>query len=126
MTHETVVRERIEIVQEAISREVHVHHYYTYTQPIKVVEVLPAKHYFLNSATGERREIAAPAQWQLPATMLPATRDYSTLGGYTRHYVVDEEHPTGMLEEPTMPVKHERGHENLREATREATHSRRL
>jgi len=119
VTHETIVRHRTEVIQEAISRDIHVHHYYTYVQPIKVVEVLPAKHYFLDAATGKKTEVAAPAGWKMPASMLPSSQDYSKVKGWSRHYLVDEEHPNGVIEEASLPLKHEEGHENLRETAQD-------
>jgi len=119
VTHETIVKHRTEVIQEAISRDIHVHHYYTYVQPIKVVEVLPAKHYFLDAATGEKTEISAPAGWKMPASMLPSSQDHSMVKGWSRHYLVDEEHPTGIIEEASLPLKHEERHENLRETAQD-------
>lgn len=112
VTHETIIKERTEIVQEEITRDIHVHHYYTYAQPVKVVEVLPAKHYYLDLVTGVKTQIPAPKGWQLPVHMQPVAPDTSTIKSWTRHYLVDEAHPNGIAESP--PLKHESGHDNLR------------
>ena len=105
VTQETIVKQRTEIIQEAISRDIHVHHYYTYMQPVRVVEVLPAKHFTIDPRTGAKVEIQAPAGWTLPAEMTPRIPDTSVIKAWTRHYLVDEEHPRGILE--TASEKHE-------------------
>lgn len=112
VTHETIVNQRTEVFHEAITRDIHIHHYYTYLQPVKVTEVLPARHFELDPITGIKKEIAEPPGWQMPLTMLPTRPDASMLKGSTRHYLVDEEHPRGVPEAP--PLKHEHGRENLR------------
>ncbi len=113
VTHETIIKQRTEIVQEEITRDIHVHHYYTYLQPVRVVEVLPARHYFLDLQTGIKTEVLPPADYQMPLSMTPISPDTSMVKATTRHYLVDEEHPTGVLEPP--PLKHEQGHEDLRQ-----------
>lgn len=113
VVHETIVKERTEIVQEAITRDIHIHHYYTYLQPVRVVEVLPARHYFLDLQTGTKTEVLPPPGWQMPVSMAPVVPDTSMVKATTRHYLVDEEHPHGVLESP--PLKHEQGHDNLRQ-----------
>lgn len=98
VTRQVVIPQRHEIVQEAVSRDVHVHHYFTYVQPIKVVEILPAKHYSYNAKTGVRTEIPAPEGWVMPDHMRPTQPDMTPLKSYSRHYMVDEEHPSGVNE----------------------------
>lgn len=100
VTHEKIHNHRTEIIQEAITRDIHIHHYYTYVQPIKVVEVLPAKHYRYDAATGLKTEIPAPRGWVMPTNLQPHTPDMSSLSGYTRHYLVNEQYPTGIAEDP--------------------------
>ena len=113
VVHETIIKKRTEIIQEAITRDIHVHHYYTYLQPIRVVEILPARHFFLDLQTGIKTEVLPPSDWQIPADMQPISPDTSMIKSTTRHYLVDEEHPRGILEPP--PLKHEEGHQDLRE-----------
>lgn len=110
VTQETVLRERTEILQEEITRDIHIHHYYTYTQPIKVVEVLPAKHYMLDHMTGIKTEIPAPAGWLLPEDMQTRQPDLSQLQGVTRHYLVNDQHPNGIPEAPPLRHKGDREH----------------
>lgn len=100
VTHETIIKQRTEIIREEITRDIHYHHYYTYLQPVKVVEVLPPKHYFHDLQTGVTTEVAPPPGWKLPANMAPVCPDTSHLAATTRHYLVNEEHPHGILEEP--------------------------
>lgn len=111
VVHETIIKQRTEIVQEAITRDIHVHHYYTYVQPIRVVEILPARHFFLDLQTGIKTEVLPPPDWQIPPNMQPLSPDTSMIKGIVRHYLVDEEHPNGVLEPP--PLNHEESHENL-------------
>jgi len=106
VVNETVIRERTQIVQEAITRDIHVHHYYTYLQPIRVVEVLPARHFYLDRETGVKTEVLPPDNWQMPANMAPVSPDTSMLKATMRHYVVDEEHPNGMLESEPLDAGH--------------------
>lgn len=98
VTHEVVRHNKIEIVQEEVTREIHVHHYYTYTQPVKAVEILPARHFIVDGQTGEKVEIPAPEGWVMPANLQPCTPDISGIVAETRHYLVDEEHPSGIIE----------------------------
>jgi len=104
ITDEQVLHQRTEIVREAIARDIHIHHYYTYTQPLKVVEVLPAIHYMLDEKTGQKVRIDAPAGWAMPANLTPRISHTDALMGSERHYVVDEQHPGGMPEAP--PLRH--------------------
>ncbi|KIW77724.1 hypothetical protein Z517_07557 [Fonsecaea pedrosoi CBS 271.37] len=105
VTHEVVKQDTKEIVQEEITREIHVHHYYTYTQPIKAVEILPARHFLVDSETGEKVEIPAPEGWVMPSSLQPYKPDLSGISAVTRHYLVDDEHPTGTPEpEPVPPL----------------------
>lgn len=122
VTHETIIEQRTEVFTEEITRDVHYHHYYTYVQPIKVVEILPARHFMLDTVTGRKTEIAQPAGWTLPANMIPSSPDTSSIVGWTRHYLVDEEHPTGLPESPVSEhdtanasVHREPGTHNLRQ-----------
>lgn len=100
VTHETIIKERVEIIQEEITRDIHVHHYYTYQQPIKVVEILPPKHYFLDLETGVKTEIDPPFGWTMPVSMNPVVPDTKHLAAWTRHYLVNDEHPYGIPEAP--------------------------
>lgn len=102
VTHETIVKKRTEIIREEITRDIHMHHYYTYQQPIKLVEILPPKHYFLDLETGVRTEIAPPFGWSLPVSMFPVSPNTSQLAGYTRHYLVNDQHPYGIPEEAPL------------------------
>lgn len=106
VVNETVIKERTQIVREAITRDIHVHHYYTYLQPIRVVEVLPARHFYLDLETGVKTEVLPPDNWQMPANMAPVSPDTSMLKATMRHYVVDEEHPYGMLESDPLDAGH--------------------
>lgn len=112
VTHETIIRQRTEIIQESITRDIHIHHYYTYLQPVRVVEILPARHYFLDLKTGIKTEVLPPADYQLPLNMTPISPDANIVKATTRHYLVDEEHPHGVFESP--PLKHEERREGLR------------
>lgn len=96
---ETVHINRTEINHPLVERDVHVHHYYEYEQPIAVTEVLPMKHYQLDPKTGEKTEIDAPAGWQPPDSFATTVPDTSQIRGTQRHYVVDREHPNGELED---------------------------
>lgn len=116
--HENVIKQKTEIRQKAITRDIHVHHYYTYIQPVKVVEILPAKHFILDPRTGVKTEIPAPPGWQLPNSLSPVLPDTSTVKGWTRHYLVDEEHPNGVLEPP--PPNHEPNMDGLEERAKRA------
>ncbi|KAJ9608691.1 hypothetical protein H2200_006462 [Cladophialophora chaetospira] len=100
VTHEVIKHNKTEIVQEEITREIHVHHYYTYTQPIKTIEILPARHFIVDANTGEKVEIAAPEGWVMPSNMQPYKPDIGLVNVETRHYLVNEEHPSGIIEPP--------------------------
>lgn len=104
--NENVIRERTEIMQDVITRDIHVHHYYTYLQPIRVVEILPARHFYLDLETGVKTEVLPPDDWEMPAHMAPVSPDTSMLKATMRHYVVDEEHPYGMLESNPLDAGH--------------------
>ncbi|KAL2425985.1 hypothetical protein ABEF95_008578 [Exophiala dermatitidis] len=105
VTQEVVKNKRTEIVQEEITRHIHVHHYYTYIQPIRVVEVLPARHYTIDEKTGQKVEIPAPDGWEMPASLQPTKPDLSGIAPESRHYLVDEEHPNGIPEPPPEDIK---------------------
>ena len=126
VTHETLHTKRIEIVQEAITRDIHVDHYYHYVQPLKVVEVKPAKHFRINSK-GEKLSIAAPEGWEMPSDMsVRRAPDFvndegndsgigavggGKLGWGRRDYVVDEENPKGrMLSKEELEQERVKGH----------------
>lgn len=113
VTHENIIKQRTEIIQEEITRDIHMHHYFTYLQPIKVVEILPPKHFLLDLETGVKTEIPAPSGWTMPVSMKPVSPDASMLKTWTRHYLVNEEHPLGVPELP--PLKHEPAFEDLRQ-----------
>lgn len=117
VTHENILKQRTEIIQEEITRDIHMHHYFTYLQPIKVVEILPPKHFLLDPETGVKTEIPAPSGWALPASMQPVSPDASMLKTWTRHYLVNEEHPLGLPELP--PLKHEPAFDNLRQEAKD-------
>ncbi|OAP59647.1 hypothetical protein AYL99_06945 [Fonsecaea erecta] len=121
VTHEVVKRNTKEIVQEEITREIHVHHYYTYTQPIKAVEVLPARHFLVDADTGEKVEIPAPEGWVMPSNLQPYKPDLSGISPVTRHYVVDEEHPTGVTEPAPVNVKKKPSHQDLKPTRKPST-----
>ncbi|ETI28668.1 hypothetical protein G647_01119 [Cladophialophora carrionii CBS 160.54] len=117
VTHEVIKNNKTEIVQEEITREIHVHHYYTYTQPIKAVEILPARHFIVDGQTGEKVEIPPPEGWVMPANMQPYKPDMSALAVETRHYLVDEEHPTGVPEPAPPNVQKRESQSELRKKT---------
>ncbi|RMD44492.1 hypothetical protein DV735_g677, partial [Chaetothyriales sp. CBS 134920] len=100
VAQECIYRQTTEIVQEAISRDIHVHHYYEYLQPIKVVEVLPARHWLLDVETGQKTEIPEPEGWVIPESMRPSKPDLSKVKKESRHYLVNGEHPNGVPEQP--------------------------
>ncbi|KIX97166.1 uncharacterized protein Z520_07280 [Fonsecaea multimorphosa CBS 102226] len=120
VTHEVVKRDTKEIVQEEITREIHVHHYYTYTQPIKAVEIRPARHFLVDAETGKKVEIPAPEGWVMPSNLQPYKPDLSGVSAATRHYLVDEEHPTGVTEPAPLNVKKKGSSQDLR-PTRKAS-----
>ncbi|KIV88055.1 hypothetical protein PV10_08985 [Exophiala mesophila] len=99
VTHETIHSHRVEVIQEEITRDIHIHHYYTYIQPIAVTEILPARHFLINPQTGTKTEIPAPQGWVMPKDMQPGVPDMGHLVPISRHYLVDEEYPTG-IDEP--------------------------
>ena len=109
VTHHTIRRERTEQVYEPIERHIHVNHHYHYVQPVTVQEILPPKHYQLDEKTGRKVEIPAPEGWVLPAEMKAQTEAKAreirqleaSLKPTTRHYVVDEAHPAGQIENPS-------------------------
>lgn len=57
VTHEVRNVDTHEIIQEAVTREIHNHHYYHRVLPIIDIEVLPARH-FVPTADGGYREIS--------------------------------------------------------------------
>ncbi|RMZ92217.1 hypothetical protein DV736_g535, partial [Chaetothyriales sp. CBS 134916] len=99
VTQECIYRQTTEIIQKPISRDIHVHHYYEYLQPIKVVEILPAKHWLLNLETGEKTEIPEPEGWVIPESMRPTKPDLSRVKKESRHYLVNDEYPNGVAEQ---------------------------
>ncbi|KAK5338166.1 hypothetical protein LTR98_006015 [Exophiala xenobiotica] len=121
VTHQVVKEHTIEVVQEAVTREIHVHHYYTHVQPIKAVEVLPARHFIVDPTTGQKVEIPAPEGWEMPADLRPRKPDTSVLEPMSRHYLVDEEHPTGVPELPPQDFK--RGSQQELNTVAKATHA---
>ncbi|KIW15553.1 hypothetical protein PV08_05601 [Exophiala spinifera] len=103
VTREVVKEHTVEIVQEQVTREIHVHHYYTHIQPIRAVEVLPARHFIVDPATGQKVEIPAPEGWEMPSDMQPRKLNLpetNILEPMSRHYLVDEDHPEGTPEPP--------------------------
>lgn len=121
VTREVVKNKRTEIVHEEITRHIHVHHYYTYVQPIRAVEVLPARHFVIDEKTGQKVEIPAPEGWTMPTSLQPTTPDLTGLGPVSRHYLVDEEHPNG-IPEPPPPDDQEKSPQELKSIAR-ATHA---
>merc|ERR1711939_715831 len=121
VTREVVKEHTIEIVQEAVTREIHVHHYYTHVQPIKAVEILPARHFIVDPTTGQKVEIPAPEGWEMPADLRPRNPDTSVLEPMSRHYLVDEEHPQGVPELPPQDFKR-RSQQELNKVAK-ATHT---
>lgn len=96
-----------------IVRHHHVHHHYTYTQPVKVTEVLPARHFRIDEHTGDKVELDGPPEGYEEEECLgqqggqPHRNDEvdqyhellrsGRLEPLTRHYVVDEENPQGKI-----------------------------
>ena len=108
VTQEKIHIQRTESITKVIHRDIHVDHYYTYFQPIRVVEILPARHFRLDPETGVKTEIPAPLGYKLPAHLEPReAEDYSHLKQTIRHYVVDEDHPEGQLENPPREHEHD-------------------
>lgn len=103
VTQEVIREHRIEVVREEITREIHVHHYFTHVQPVRALEVLPARHFLVDPETGEKTEIPEPEGWSMPASLQPRTPDTSILAPVTRHYLVNEQHPLGILESSPPP-----------------------
>ena len=105
VTQERIHIQRTEVVTKAIHRDIHIDHHYFYVQPIPVLEILPARHFWLDPKTGLKTEIPAPEGYKLPAHLEPRkAEDYSHLTQATRHYVVDEDNPLGQFESP--PLRH--------------------
>ncbi|RMZ80108.1 hypothetical protein DV737_g3126, partial [Chaetothyriales sp. CBS 132003] len=102
VTQECIYRQTTEIIQMAVSRDIHVHHYYEYLQPIKVVEILAARHWMLDLETGEKTEIPEPEGWVIPESMRPTKPDLSRVKKESRHYLVNDEHPNGVAEQPPV------------------------
>ncbi|KAK5048011.1 hypothetical protein LTR84_006201 [Exophiala bonariae] len=103
VTREVIREHRIEVLREEITREIHVHHYFTHVQPVRALEVLPARHFLVDPETGEKKEIPEPEGWSMPANLQPRTPDTSILAPVTRHYLVNEQHPLGILESSPPP-----------------------
>ena len=103
---EAVHHQKTEIIQEHITRDIHIHHHYEHFQPIKVVEILPARHWFLDLETGKKIEIPEPTGWMMPENIRPTKPDASTLVRKTRHYLVNDDHPNG-IEEPASETHEE-------------------
>jgi hypothetical protein len=122
VTQEVVKEHTVEIIQEEVTREVHVHHYYTYVQPIKAVEVLPARHFLVDEKTGQKVEIPAPKDWVMPSDMQPRKIDTSDLAPLTRHYLVDEKHPEGLPELPPLTPEKKKSAQELNAITK-ASHT---
>jgi hypothetical protein len=98
--NQTIEHRKIVVTQPEIERDVHIHHYFEYEQPVYTTEILPPKHYRLDEKTGKKIEIQAPAYWKMPTSLTPRKADLSGLMGTQRHYLVDETHPFGVLESP--------------------------
>jgi hypothetical protein len=100
--------DKTEVTHTTIERDIHVHHYYEYRQPIRVVEVLPPKHYRIDEQTGDKIEIDPPRGWIMPRSVDPSAPDVSGIKGSQRHYVVNEQYPHGKLEDwPLKDMKEE-------------------
>lgn len=95
---QTIYRDRTEILHPMVERDIHVHHYFEYEQPVSVTEVLAPQHYQIDPSTGTKVEIPPPPGWQLPQSMAVTRPDTSQLKGTQRHYLVDEDFPNGKLE----------------------------
>jgi hypothetical protein len=105
VTQEVVKEHTVEIIQEEITRDIHIHHHYTYIQPVRAVEVLPARHFVIDPVTGVKTEIPAPPGWEMPTDVRPRTIDAGSLVSATRHYLVDEQYPHGKLESTSQQVQ---------------------
>ena len=103
VTQEVIHDQKIQIIQEEITRDIHIHHYYEYFQPIKVLEIAPARHWFLDHKTGKKIEIPEPTGWKPPKGLRPYRPDTSTITKKTRHYLVNDEHPEGKFEPASEP-----------------------
>jgi hypothetical protein len=97
--------DKTEVTHSTVERDVHIHHHYEYTQPIKVVEVLPPKHYRIDERTGAKIEIDPPPGWIMPQPLVTTAPDVSSIKSSQRHYVVNEQYPDGKLED--WPLKEE-------------------
>lgn len=73
VTCETQHMPRQQAVLPAVTRDGHMDHHHTFVQPIKVFEVLPAWHFRVDEATGERVEIACPDDFIVPEHWRPRT-----------------------------------------------------
>ena len=100
VTRERIHHQKTEVLYPAIERDIHVHHYYQYTQVILVQEVLPARHFKLDKDTGRKVEIPAPPGWEMPTKLTPQQPNTSELKQWTRHYLINDAHPNGVDEEP--------------------------
>lgn len=99
---EIIEQRRIEITQPVIERDIHVHHYYEYEQPVQVTEVLPARHWGVDRNTQRRVEIEPPLDWKMPRSLSPRKVSTEGMKRTHRHYLVDEAHPHGVPEDPEV------------------------
>jgi hypothetical protein len=74
VTHEVLHKHTEEIVQEKITRDIHVDHYYEYIQPIKQVIIKPAVHFIIDE-NGEKVRIPTPDCWKAPPGFAPTQED---------------------------------------------------
>ena len=100
VTRERIHHQKTEVIYPAIERDIHVHHYYQYSQVILVQEVLPARHFKLDKESGRKIEIPAPPGWEMPTKLTPQQPDTSELKQWTRHYLINDQHPNGVDEAP--------------------------
>ncbi|KIX06464.1 uncharacterized protein Z518_04440 [Rhinocladiella mackenziei CBS 650.93] len=105
ITQDVVREHTVEIIQEEVTREIHVHHYYTHVQPIKAVEILPARHFLVDEQTGQKVEIPTPEGWVMPESLQPPGPDGSNPLPVTKQYLANEPYPEGVLEPPPLNIK---------------------
>ncbi|KPI44517.1 uncharacterized protein AB675_8356 [Cyphellophora attinorum] len=98
--NQTIEHRKILVTHPEIERDVHIHHYLEYEQPVYTTEILPPKHYRLDEKTGQKVEIEVPAYWRMPTSLSPRKADLDGLMRTQRHYLVDEAHPYGAIESP--------------------------
>jgi hypothetical protein len=98
ITPEDAGHSKTDTVQEEIIREIHVHHFFEYNQPIKTIEIVTARHFIVDAQTGEKVEIPPPEGWVM--ANLPQPHFSDPTGPPTRQYVLDTMPTSGMTEPP--------------------------